>query len=74
MEKVRVMYDKEGNTLDVWFEEPRAAIAEETGAEVILKKDPKTGREFIKMKPVRKAIINKAIFKQLSDRLISLLQ
>ena len=44
MEKVRVMYDKEGNTLDVWFEEPRAAIAEETGEEVILKKDPKTGK------------------------------
>jgi len=44
MEKIKVMYDKEGNTLDVWFEEPKPAIAEETGDEVILKKDPKTGK------------------------------
>ncbi len=44
MEKVKVMYDKEGNTLDVWFVEPKPAIAEETGNEVILKKDPKTGK------------------------------
>ncbi len=44
MEKVKIFYDKEGNTLDVWFEEPRPAIAEETGEEVILKKDLKTGK------------------------------
>ena len=44
MEKIRVMFDKEGNTLDVWFEEPRKAVCEETGDEVILKKDIKTGR------------------------------
>ena len=38
------MFDKEGNTLDIWFEKPRKAICEETGDEVILKKDMKTGK------------------------------
>jgi len=42
MDKIRVFFDKEGNTLDVWFEKPRKAICEETGDEVILKRDPKT--------------------------------
>jgi len=44
MKKVRVLYDKVANSLDVWFEEPKEAICEETGEEVILKKDPKTGK------------------------------
>ena len=44
MNKIKVFYDKEGNTLDVWFEDPREVICEETGDEVILKKDPKTKR------------------------------
>jgi len=39
-----------------------------------IQKDPKTGKEFVKMKPVRKAMINKARFKQLANRLIFLLQ
>ena len=42
MKKIRVFFDKEGNTLDVWFEKPRKVVCEETGEEVILKKDPKT--------------------------------
>jgi hypothetical protein len=42
MNKIKVFFDKEGNTLDVWFEEPREVLCEETGDEVILKKDPKT--------------------------------
>jgi hypothetical protein len=42
MSKIRVFFDKEGNTLDVWFVEPREVVCEETGEEVILKKDPKT--------------------------------
>ena len=42
MKKIRVFFDKEGNTLDVWFEKPRKSICEETGEEVILKKDPIT--------------------------------
>ena len=44
MVKVRVYYDREGNTLTVWFDEPtKEYICEETGEEVILMKD-KEGR------------------------------
>jgi uncharacterized protein YuzE len=40
MEKVIVIYDRKGNTLDVWFGNPKDEyICEETGEEVILKKD-----------------------------------
>lgn len=40
MDTVRVFYDHEGNTLTVWFDDPRnEAVAEETGDEVILMKD-----------------------------------
>ena len=42
MKKIRVFFDKEGKTLDVWFEKPRKVVCEETGEEVILKKDPRT--------------------------------
>jgi uncharacterized protein YuzE len=44
MAHVKVFYDREGNTLTVWFEEPQAEyVSEETGDEVILMKD-ETGR------------------------------
>ncbi len=44
MAHVKVFYDREGNTLTVWFEEPQAEyVSEETGDEVILMKDA-TGR------------------------------
>ncbi len=44
MAQVKVFYDREGNTLTVWFEEPQAEyVSEETGDEVILMKD-QTGR------------------------------
>ncbi|MBI2958543.1 MAG: DUF2283 domain-containing protein [Chloroflexi bacterium] len=44
MEKIRVFYDKEGQTLTVWFDDPsKEHITEETGDEVILIKD-KAGR------------------------------
>lgn len=39
MDKITVVYDKIGNTLDVWFCKPRKAICEEIGNGVILKKD-----------------------------------
>lgn len=40
MGKVKVFYDREGNTLTVWFGEPKDEyICEETGEEVILIKD-----------------------------------
>ena len=44
MEKIRIFYDKEGNTLNVWFADPeREYICEETSEEIILVKD-KEGR------------------------------
>ena len=41
MEKLTIVYDKVGNTLDVWFGSPRKAICEEIGGGLILKKDDK---------------------------------
>lgn len=44
MEKIKVVFNKLTNTLDVWFDDPEKEwISEETGEEVILKKD-KDGR------------------------------
>lgn len=44
MAQVKVYYDKIGNTLTVWFDDPQKEyISEETGEEVILMKD-KAGR------------------------------
>ncbi len=44
MEKVTIIYTRFANTLDVWWGNPEdEVVAEETGEEVILKKD-KTGR------------------------------
>ncbi len=40
MEKIRVILNRESNTLDVWFDDAeKEFICEETGEEVILKKD-----------------------------------
>ncbi len=40
MGKIRVIVNRESNTLDVWFDEPeKEFISEETGEEIILKKD-----------------------------------
>jgi len=40
MAQVKVYYDREGNTLTVWFGDPaNEYIAEETGEEVVLMKD-----------------------------------
>ncbi len=40
MEKIRIFYDKQGNTLNVWFDDPeKEYICEETSEEVILVKD-----------------------------------
>ena len=44
MAQVKVYYDREGNTLTVWFSDPKNEyICEETGEEVVLMKD-KSGR------------------------------
>lgn len=41
MEKITVIYNRVGNTLDVWFGKPRKATCEELGNGFILKKDEK---------------------------------
>lgn len=42
MEKIRLYYDSKGNTLNVWFDDPKKeCLSEETGEEVILVKDKK---------------------------------
>ncbi len=40
MEKLRVYYDREGNTLSVWFDDPkRESICEEADDDMVLVKD-----------------------------------
>ncbi len=40
MEKIKVILNRESNTLDVWFDNPeKEYICEETGEEIVLKKD-----------------------------------
>lgn len=41
MEKIRILYDEISNTLDVWLRKPQKSISEETGKEIILKKNLK---------------------------------
>ena len=42
MTNAKLVFNKEGNTLDIWFGNPKKeAINEETSDEVILKKDKK---------------------------------
>lgn len=44
MARVKLYYDKEGNTLTVWFSDPKEEyVCEETDEEVVLMKD-KSGR------------------------------
>ena len=40
--KIRIIFDREGNTLDIWFDNPKKeSISEEAGDEIIIKKDKK---------------------------------
>ena len=39
MAKVRVFYDRVGNTLDVWFSKPQKVICEELDYGIILKRN-----------------------------------
>jgi uncharacterized protein YuzE len=40
VEKLRVYYDKKGNTLSVWFDDPQKEfVCEESGDDVVLVKD-----------------------------------
>jgi uncharacterized protein YuzE len=55
MEKIRILYDEIGNTLDIWLKKPQKAICEETGKEIILKKNKKNeviGFEILNYLPV----------------------
>lgn len=60
MEKIIVSFDRKGNTLDVWFDKPtKEFICEETGEELILKKDKKgrvIGIEMFNVLPSTKII------------------
>lgn len=40
MKPIKIFFDKQGNTLNVWFDDPeKEAIAEETDEETVLIKD-----------------------------------
>jgi uncharacterized protein YuzE len=40
MEQIKIFYDRRGNTLTVWFDDPKNEyVCEETGDEVVLMKD-----------------------------------
>jgi uncharacterized protein YuzE len=40
MEKVKVYYDREGNTLSIWFDDPKKEhICEESDDDIVLVKD-----------------------------------
>jgi hypothetical protein len=40
MDKVRIYYDRAGNTLTVWFDDPaKETVCEEIGDDVVLMKD-----------------------------------
>jgi len=42
MKPIKIFFDKVGNTLNVWFDNPKKeAIAEETSEEVVIIKDKK---------------------------------
>lgn len=66
MEKVTVTYDREGNTLDVWFGKPHEAICEEIGGGVIIKKT-KSGEivGFEKLNYIPSAEISKEVITSL---------
>jgi len=42
MDKIKIIFDRDGNTLNVWFDDPKLEFScEETGEEVIFVKDKK---------------------------------
>jgi hypothetical protein len=44
MARVKVFYDRQGNTLTVWFDDPQSEhVCEETGDEIVLMKN-QTGK------------------------------
>lgn len=51
MKPIKIFFDKSGNTLNVWFDDPaKEAVSEETSEEIILVKDKQSkviGFEFL---------------------------
>ena len=42
MKPIKIFFDKVGNTLNVWFDDPaKEAVAEETSEEIVIVKDKK---------------------------------
>jgi len=42
MKPIKIFFDKSGNTLNVWFDEPaKEVVSEETSEEIVLVKDKK---------------------------------
>mgnify|MGYP001560178361 CR=1 FL=1 len=40
MKQIKIFFDKTGNTLNVWFDDPKKeAVSEETSEEIVLVKD-----------------------------------
>lgn len=59
MDKIRILYDEVGNTLDIWLKKPQKVVSEETGKEIILKKNKKgeiVGFEILNYLPVGQKI------------------
>jgi len=59
MEKIRILYDEMSNTLDVWLKKPQKTVSEETGKEIILKKNNKgevVGFEILNYLPAGKKL------------------
>ena len=64
MEKIKIVLNKKGNTLDVWFGNPQEEfLSEGTGEEIILKND-KAGRviEFEKLNFLAPNELKKPLF------------
>jgi uncharacterized protein YuzE len=65
VEKILVVFTKETNTMDIWFDKPeKEFVCEETGEEIILKKDKKgkiVGIELLNVLPSNKKQIKEPV-------------
>jgi len=65
VEKILVVFTKETNTMDIWFDKPdKEFVCEETGEEIILKKDKKgkiVGVELLNVLPQNKKQIKEPV-------------
>lgn len=58
-QKMTIVFNKIGNTVDIWFDDPKKEVmSEETGEEIILKKDKNNrviGLEKLNFAPMKKS-------------------